>query len=235
MKKCSLMNTIKKTCGLLVLLNASFIESFTIASGIPIVPEESSLSLSLIDVETQISPTSVLFLNKKALIIVHGLVWSPDNEQNTTTSHGVESNESEELKYSTWVNDKQVANGRVKLVETWNKDNNSTIYLLPQSIDVGVIEVNDVGLNSIRVILSNGNKESSTTLNVRSCQQWLSSIPILVSFFLFVIFKLHLIYSLFLAMVIGSSIIEGSIITGFRAVFSNYILRAASDSVHVSM
>ena len=169
------------------------------------------------------------------MIIVHGLVWSPDNEQNTTTSHGVESNESEELKYSTWVNDKQVANGRVKLVETWNKDNNSTIYLFPQSIDVGVIEVNDVGLNSIRVILSNGNKESSTTLNVRSCQQWLSSIPILVSFFLFVIFKLHLIYSLFLAMVIGSSIIEGLIITGFRAVFSNYILRAASDSVHVSM
>ena len=100
---------------------------------------------------------------------------------------------------------------------------------------MGVIEANDGGSNSIRVVFSNGYTESSTTLIVRSYRQWISSIPILIAFGLFLVFKVHMIYSLFIAMIIGSSIVEGSIIDGFRAVFNTYVLQAASDSANVSM
>ncbi|MGK3749915.1 MAG: hypothetical protein ACI8RD_002213 [Bacillariaceae sp.] len=239
-----------KTCGILLLLSYVSIVTVTVTAtatatvggGISIVPDESSLSLRLIDVETKISPISTLFINKKASVIVEGLVWSSYNVQNTTTQ-GNTSIESNQLTYSTWINEHQVSNGTVRLSQSWsnNNDNNnsnnssSIMVELPSSIDVGVIEANNGGSNSIRVVFSNGYTESSTTLIVRSYRQWLSSIPILVAFGLFLVFKVHMIHSLFIAMIIGSSIVEGSIIDGFRAVFNTYLLQAASDSAHVSM
>jgi hypothetical protein len=228
-----------KTCWLLLVLSSVFIVTVTAAvgGGISIVPDESSLSLRLIDVETKISPISTLFINKKASVIVEGLVWSSYNEQNTT--QGNTSIESNQLTYSTWINGHQVSNGTVRLSQSWsnsnNNNNNSITVELPSSIDVGAIEANDGGSNSILVVFSNGYTESSTTLIVRSYRQWISSIPILIAFGLFLVFKVHIIYSLFIAMIIGSSIVEGSIIDGFRAVFNTYLLQAASDSAHVSM
>ena len=231
-----------KTCGLLLVLSSISIvtAAAAVGGGISIVPDESSLSLRLIDVETKISPISTLFINKKASVIVEGLVWSSYNEQNTT--QGNTSIESNQLIYSTWINGHQVSNGTVRPSQSWsnnnndnNSNNNSITVELPSSIDVGVIEANDGGSNSIRVVFSNGYTESSTTLIVRSYRQWISSIPILIAFGLFLVFKVHMIYSLFIAMIIGSSIVEGSIIDGFRAVFNTYVLQAASDSAHVSM
>ena len=231
-----------KTCGFLLVLSSISIvtAAAAVGGGISIVPDESSLSLRLIDVETKISPISTLFINKKASVIVEGLVWSSYSEQNTT--QGNTSIESNQLIYSTWINGHQVSNGTVRLSQSWsnnnndnNSNNNSITVELPSSIDVGVIEANDGGSNSIRVVFSNGYTESSTTLIVRSYRQWISSIPILIAFGLFLVFKVHMIYSLFIAMIIGSSIVEGSIIDGFRAVFNTYVLQAASDSAHVSM
>ena len=196
----------------------------TVRSNLIARADESSLSLRLIDVETKISPIPIIFLNKKSSVVVEGLEWL------------IETNGNSQLIYSTFINERQVANGTVELSDTWNKNSTAGI---PLSIDVGVIEANDAGSNSIRVVLYsvlNGDIiQSSATLNVRSYQQWMASIPIILAFGLFLIFKVHMIHSLFLAMIIGSCIVEGSMIDGFSAVLNTYLLQAATDSAHASM
>ena len=226
MQRRPLMDVAKKTCVLLFVLLPIY------AKGISIVPDDSLLSLRLIDIETKISPIAILFLNKKASVIVEGLVWPSGNGQATT--QGIISNGLDQFTYSTWINDHQVANGTIQQSKSWSNNYNTAVEL-PSSIDVGIIEADFAGSNSIRVVLRNGDTEFSTTLIVRSYRQWLSVIPILLAFGLFIIFKFHMIYSLFFAMVIGSSIVEGSIINGFTAVFNTYLLKAASDRSHVSM
>lgn len=204
-----------------------------------IVQNESSFSLRLIDVETNISPIPVLFLKKKTSVVVEGLGWLIEDEVTRKIDNAFvhKTNDDSRLIYSTFVNERQVANGTIELSDIWNSNNTKGIS---SSIDVGVIEVNHSGLNSIRVVLYsilNGGDiiESSATLNVRSHHQWTASIPIFLSFGLFLVFKVHIIHSLFFAMFIGSWIIEGSFIDGFRAVLETHILQAATDSVHASM
>ena len=203
-------------------------------------PNESPLSLRLIDVETNISPVPVLFLNKKASIVVEGLEWFDKNQGMKRKNEMSEERVTETvgnsiLIYSTYINEHQVTNGTLELSEISNKK--STVYF-PSSIDVGVIEVDDYGVNSIRVVVHHVSNddviESSVTLDVRSYRQITASIPILLAFGLFFIFEVHMIYSLFLAIFIGSCIVEGSMINGFKAVFDTYLLKAATDSGHVS-
>jgi len=203
-----------------------------------IAPNESSLSLRLIDVETKISPIPVLFLKKKSYIVIEGLGWLKEDKvtKKIDNSFVHKTNDDSRLIYSTFINERQVANGTVELSDVWNKNNTKGIS---SSIDVGIIEVENPGLNSIRVVLYsvlNGDIiESSATLNVRSYRQWTACIPIFLAFGLFLVFNVHMITSLFFAMFIGSWIIEGSMINGFRAVLDTYLLQAATDSAHVSI
>ena len=141
-----------------------------------------------------------------------------DEVGNRTTETNVTSNK---IHYSTWINDRESANG--------------TVEVLSESIDVGMIEAEEARFNSIRVVLNDGNAESTVTLSVRSYRQWVTSVPFLLAFCLFLIFKVHLLHCLFLAMCVGSWIVEGSMVGGFNAVFNVYLLQAASDSAHVSM
>jgi len=204
-----------------------------------IVPNE-SLSLRLIDVETNISPIPILFLKKKTLVVVEGLGWLIEDEvaKKIDNSFVHKSNDESRLLYSTFINERQIANGTVELSGTWNKNKNNTRGL-SSSIDVGVIEVDNPGDHSIRVVLYsvlNGEViESSATMNVRSYRQWTAIIPILLAFGLFLVCNFHIIHSLFFAMFIGSWIIEGSMINGFRAVLDTYLLQAATDSAHASI
>jgi hypothetical protein len=203
-----------------------------------IVKNELSSSLRLIDVETKMSPIPILFLKKKTTVVVEGFEWLVGNEvaRKIDNSFVHKTNENSRLIYSTFLNERQVANGTIDLSESWTKNNTSGY---PSSIDVGIIEVNNPGLNSIRVdlysVLNGDIIESSVTLEVRSYRQWTAIFPIWFSFGLFLVFNVHIIYSLFLAMFIGSWIIEGSMIEGFRAVFDTYVLDAATDSAHAPM
>ncbi len=198
-------------------------------------PIESSLSLRLIDVETNISPVPVLFLKKKTSVVLEGLGWLMENEvtRKIDNSFVHKTNEDSRLIYSTFINEHQVANGTIDLARYWNKNNTKGFS---SSIDVGVVEVDKSGLNSIRVelysVLNGEIIESSAFLKVRSRRQWMTSIPIAFAFGLFLVFNVHIIHSLFFAMFIGSCIIEGSIINGFRAVLDTYILNAATDTCH---
>lgn len=204
----------------------------------PIVSNEPTLSLRLIDVETNISPVPILFLNKKTAVVVEGLGWLTENEVASKIDNSFihKTNDGSFLLYSTFVNEHKVANGTIDLSSTW-KRNNSTGF--SSSIDAGVIEIKKSGQNSIRVelysVISGNIIESSATLHVRSYQQWKASIPILIGFGLFLVFNVHVVHSLFCAMFIGSCIVEGSMINGFRAVFGTYIFQAVTDSVHLLM
>lgn len=196
------------------------------------------MSLRLIDVETNISPIPALFLKKKASVVVEGLGWLIENEVSRRVDNSFvhKTNDDSRLIYSTFVNEHQVANGTVELSGYWNKKNSTNKF--SSSIDVGVIEVDTVGLNSIRVVLYsvlNGDIiESSATLNVRSFRQWTAIVPITLAFGLFLVLNVHIIHSLFVAMFIGSWIVEGSMVRGFQAVLDTYILEAATDSAHAS-
>ena len=201
-------------------------------------PNESLLSLRLIDVETNISPIPVLFIKKKTAIVVEGLGWLVENEvaKKIDNSFIHKSNVDSRLIYTTFINDREVANGTIELSGFWDK--NETKRFSP-SIDAGIIEVDNVGLQSIRVVLHSVLKgdiiESSATLNVRSHHQWIATIPILLQFGLFLVFNVHIIHSLFFVTFIGSWIIEGSMINGFRAALDTYILQAATKNSHASM
>ncbi len=203
-----------------------------------IVSNESTLSLSLVDLETNTSPIPTLFLKKKAAVVVEGLGWLAENEARRKIDNSFVHKTSDKsfLIYSTFVNERQVANGTIDLSENWKKNNRSGFS---SSIDAGVIEVKTSGHNVVRVqlysVLSGNVFESSASLKVRSYRQWIAGIPIIIGFSLFLIFNVHIVHSLFCAMFVGSCIVEGSVTNGFRAVLDRYILEAATDSAHVLM
>jgi hypothetical protein len=70
---------------------------------------------------------------------------------------------------------------------------------------------------------------------VRVYHQWLTILPILAAFTSFLLLKVEIEYALFLAILIGSWVIEGSFRAGFTAVFDTYLLMALSDSTHIVM
>lgn len=202
-------------------------------------PIESSFSLRLVDVETNVSPIPLLFLKKETSVVVEGLGWLITEDEvakKIDNSFVHKTDDDSRLIYSTFVNERKVANGTIELSDIWNRNNTKR---LSPSIDVGIIEVHNPGLNSIRVelytVLNGDITESSATLDVRSHRQWIAAVPILFAFGLFLVFNIHIIHSLFFAMFIGSCIIEGSMINGFRAVLDTYLLQAATDSAHASM
>jgi hypothetical protein len=179
---------------------------------------KSNLSIRLVDEATNISPISLLFQGKKARVIVEGVSWS-----------GAQTNEGPLLNYTTFINDEKVAHGSIDL-STYQPTE------LPTSVEVGVIAPKSTGPIFVRVLLNDGITESiSVGSDARVYQSWIVCIPILVSFGLFLIFKLHLVYSLFAAMLIGSCISTGSLVQGFRAVFDSYILGAVSNSSRAAL
>ena len=70
-----------------------------------IVQNESSFSLRLIDVETNISPIPVLFLKKKTSVIVEGLGWLIEDEVTRKIDNAFvhKTNDDSRLIYSTFV------------------------------------------------------------------------------------------------------------------------------------
>jgi len=177
----------------------------------------SSLSLGLMDTETNISPVSLLFTNKKTSVTVNGLAWTGEANEN-----------SESLNYVTYLNDKEVHNGSFEISDSGLK--------LPSSIETGVVVAEDSGSVTIRVILDDGSKKVVVEKSeLRVYRSWAAAIPIVCAFGMFLLLRMQLTFSLFTAMFLGSWIIEGSLILGFRAVFEKYIVGSLSDSSHVSI
>lgn len=181
------------------------------------IDQEPLLSLRLVDVQTKATPISILFLDKKTAIILEGLSWTGNVNASSNS-----------LKYTTFLNEEEVASGSITLP-------NDPLGL-PSSINAGTIAASSVGRISLRVVLNDGSaEEASANITVRAYQQWLTIFPILAAFTSFLLVKLEMEYSLFLAIFIGSCMIKGSFITGFSAIFDTYLVEAVSDSSHVAM
>lgn len=177
------------------------------------------LSLRLADTETNLSPHSTVFLNKETDIFVEGLSWAAD-------TNGVDGFSN--IDYMLYVNGALVQNGTVDLEDD--------LYVFPTSIRVGSFSMQHGGNIDIRVILQDSTASPfKATLTTRVCPHWLIGIPIVLSFALFLIFKLDIVPTLFLAMFVGSWMVEGSLVKGFKAVFSTYILGTVSESSRAAM
>jgi hypothetical protein len=192
-----------------------------IVRGYTISQDVTSPSLRLTDVETKTSIISTIFLNKLTKVSIDGLSWAWATQEN-------EKNSSSFLGYLLYVNNKEIDSGNISLLDD--------IQGLPTTIDVGTFSVTDGGDVAIQVVL-NDNALTSMTLetNVRAHQSWIIGIPILVAFFTFFVLKADLVPTFFFAMFIGSWIVEGSIVVGFRAIFTKYIFAAISNRTHVYM
>jgi hypothetical protein len=174
-----------------------------------------ALSLRLIDIQTKMSPLSVLFLNKKTTVIVRGISWTGDA---STTS----------LKYTTFLNEEEVAHGSIAL--------SSDPLELPTTINAGTIVVTDGGSSIVRVVLNDGStEETNVDMAVRAFSQWYAILPVAASFVSFLLFNLEMEVALFLSIFCGSWIIQGSFFRGFTAIFQIYLLEAMSESSHVAM
>lgn len=183
--------------------------------------EANDLMVRLTDVETNISPISLLLQNKETKVTVEGLSWS---------SNSTSDNENQEkfLNYTTYVEDDVVASGSILLPDDPLE--------LPVSIDVGVLSVRNTGTVSLRVVLMDMEmRESWVDMQVRAYQPWIASVPFVVALIMFLAFRMDLVQALFVAMFVGSCIIQGSLVEGFKAVFDTYLLNAAISSEHVSL
>ena len=225
--------------GVLGLFSISFVDGYVIDE----TYSSSSLSLRLVDVETNISPVSVLLLNKETTIIVEGLHWSGSSGSSSSEISSRSSNNSNDnndtsndnnnyLNYTTYLNEQVVDSGTIKL-----SDNPLE---LPTSIEAGSIIATESGTTNIRVEINDGSTATDYVIVVaetttRAYQSWTIAIPIGCAFIMFLVLNVDIIYALFSSMLIGSWIAEGSFIAGIRKVFDTYLLQAISDSTHVSM
>jgi hypothetical protein len=187
----------------------------------------SSLSLRLVDVETKISPISLLLLNKETNVVVEGLHWSESTSSETSSKDNNKDNNNY-LNFTTYLNDQVVDSGTIKLP-------NDPLEL-PNSIETGFIVATESGKTVIRVEISDG----STTIvvvetNTRAYQSWIILFPIGCAFIMFLVLNVDMVYALMCSMFIGSWIAEGSFILGSRKIFDTYLLEAISDPTHVSM
>jgi hypothetical protein len=200
-----------------VLLYSSYCVS--LAGGF-LIEDNTPLSLRLADVETSISPVTLLFLNKETNVIVEGITWSSGEEV------GPEKNDNY-LKYTTYLNDKVVDNGLIDLPDDTLK--------LPSLIEAGRIAAVDSGTINVRVVLNDGTKDIVVGMNARAYQPWVIAIPIGIAFVMFLLLNIDVVPSLFCSVVVGSCIAEGSFIRGMKSIFDTFLLHAISDTAHVSM
>jgi hypothetical protein len=178
-----------------------------------------SLLLRLTDVETNTSKISTIFLDKDTKVSIDGLSWAA--QDNETNSSGF-------LDYILYLNGEEVESASLSLLDHTQG--------LPTTIDVGTFSVPDGGDVVIQVVLTDNTQNSMMVeTSIRAHQAWIIGIPILVAFFMFLFLRADLVPTFFLAMFVGSWIIEGSIVDGFQAVFTKYIFAAVSNSSHMSM
>jgi hypothetical protein len=193
--------------------------AFSIAHGYVLDRNITSLSLSFTDLETNTSPLSSIFLRKETKAIVNGLAWALEGNNDGQSSF---------LDFTLYVNDKEIQNGTISL--------SNDPFELPSTIDVGEFIVNESGTVDIKVILDDAIQAPViVTIKVRAYQSWLVSIPVIIAFGMFLILKLNIVPTMFLAMFIGSWIVEGSLVDGFLAIFARYILDVLTNSKNASM
>ena len=191
------------------------------ACGYSLDVSASDLSIRLTDVDTNISPVSLLFQNKATKATIEGLSWTKSSSKSDDTTTPF-------LNYTTFLDDDELASGAIQLCD-------DSLHF-PDSIDAGVFSMTSTGSKMLRVVLVDSELETTEVQReVRASQAWVAGIPLIVSLVLFFVFKTELLPTLFVSIFIGSCITHGRLVQGFRAIFDTYLLNTATSSEHVSL
>jgi hypothetical protein len=176
--------------------------------------------LRLTDVDTNISPISLLLQDKATKVTVEGLSWKSSNQTDVDSAKF--------LNYTTFVDDEEVTSGIIPLMDDPLE--------LPLFIDAGNVVVASTGTKLLRVVLVDHNLQAAEIqMEVRAYPAWVAGIPFVISLTMFVVFNADLIQALFVAIFVGSCIAHGSLLQGFRAIFDTYMLHAATSTEHVAL
>lgn len=177
--------------------------------------ESRGVSILLEDARTGKAPVSTLFLKEATNVYVEGISWVGSSQGNAT------------LNYKTFLNGEVAAEGQLTL-------NSRGPFELQERIHVGEIVARDSGKHSVRVELSSGEATVSEETEVHAFRPWIASIPIILAV-LFTFFQVRVELSFVVALLVGSCIVEGSLVDGFKSFFAVYLIDAMSDESHIYM
>lgn len=170
--------------------------------------------LTLIDSRTGLFART-LFVNEAADAIVDGLRWKDMSPGNGT----------EILNYRTFVNGDKVFEGYILLPENPSD--------LPTMIKAGSINVNKSGKKTIEVQFWVGDTMDSVTIQVQAFKKWMAILPCFAMCGFGLIREFHILYTLFIGLFIGGCMVTGSLVDGFKAIATKYLVAASSDAHHV--
>lgn len=136
-------------------------------------------------------------------------------------------NATEILNYRTYLNGDEVYVGY--LVLPTNPDE------LPSFLFAGTIYAKKGGTTNVVVEFWIGDAMDSASTEVQAFQKWIASIPLMIILLLGLFRHVHVIYALTVGLLLGSGIVTGKFIEGFKSAVTRYTLTAASNPHHVYM
>eukprot|EP00934_Nitzschia_sp_Nitz4_P006005 Nitzschia sp. Nitz4//scaffold9_size221794//103683//106193//NITZ4_001350-RA/size221794-snap-gene-0.101-mRNA-1//1//CDS//3329561013//5995//frame0 len=167
----------------------------------------------LTDVSTSIGPLKTLFTDDEMYVAVEGLEWDISSGNGTD----------ETLTCETLVDGELVATETMSLADVGRT--------LPSSMDCGTAKVSKGGRHTIEVVFRLDGSETSTSLDAEAYGAGVAIFPLLV-ILLFAILTNMVEFSLYAGIFVGSCIVNGELIAGFKNSFENYILNALADVGH---
>jgi len=176
--------------------------------------ENAEPGLALLDVKTGISDIKTIHTKQAVAVTITDLAFIP-------TEEGVETPDS--ITWETSVDGKVQASGTFDLTDVGRE--------LPTEIEAGEIVVESGGRPEIVVKLSLGDTSLEASGEFESYAAGVSIIPLI--FVLVMAASTRMVeLSLFCTIFVGSCIVNGSIIDGFKELLNNYILQALADEDH---
>lgn len=183
------------------------------------IDASSQTSIILKDSRTN-TTVHTLFVDESVTTIVDGLLWT-DLLSPTT------GNETEILNYRTFLNGEEIYTGYFTLPK--NPD------ILPSSVFVGTLKAQEGGKTHVEVEFWIGDTMDSASLEIQAFKKWVASIPMMVIVVLGLFRNIHVVYALIVGLFVGSCIVTGDFIQGFKMIITQYIITAASDPHHIYM
>jgi hypothetical protein len=152
-----------------------------------------------------------VFTDDFVQVTVDKIAWEPVANFNGTTIDA----SFPLIRWTTFVNGEALARGNYSLTEAGR--------ILPSSLTVGTVPINARGKVTVRVVLELDGAETTTERTIQSFGSGVAIIPLLLV--LVMSLTTHMVeFSLFTCVFVGSCIVEGEVIDGFKRTLDKYLL-----------
>jgi hypothetical protein len=143
-------------------------------------------------------------------VTVDKIAWEPVANFNGTTT-----TDASMIVWTTFVNGQALARGNYSLTQAGR--------ILPSSLTVGTVPINARGKVTVRVVLELDGAETTAEKTIQSFGSGVAIIPLLLV--LVMSLTTHMVeFSLFTCVFVGSCIVEGEVIDGFKRTLDRYLL-----------